>query len=283
MSFMARKIFYDNNLQTQFEHQGYVVVDLLSPTQVSILTQLFDEVEGAKGTANSNLNSYELSFFDKNPEKKKWKFEAINKFLGPIVNKLLNNYKPFIINLFNKQSGLGEVPVHQNWTFVDEEHFTSLSLWCPLQEVSRENGTLEVVPGTHKVICNYRGPSIPWVFTKLNQLLIDKYMIPCNLQIGQVVILDDSIIHYSGVNRSDVDRKAIQLILKPSETPLIHCYISNKEKETINIIDVDDDFFFDFDMWRQPQQGRNLRHVPYTLQDIDEEQLLHRRRVNLNS
>lgn len=280
---MARKIFYDNNLQTQFEHQGYVVVDLLSPTQVSILTQLFDEVEGAKGTANSNLNSYELSFFDKNPEKKKWKFEAINKFLGPIVNKLLNNYKPFIINLFNKQSGLGEVPVHQNWTFVDEEHFTSLSLWCPLQEVSRENGTLEVVPGTHKVICNYRGPSIPWVFTKLNQLLIDKYMIPCNLQIGQVVILDDSIIHYSGVNRSDVDRKAIQLILKPSETPLIHCYISNKEKETINIIDVDDDFFFDFDMWRQPQQGRNLRHVPYTLQDIDEEQLLHRRRVNLNS
>lgn len=280
---MARKIFYDNNLQTQFEHQGYVVVDLLSPTQVSILTQLFDEVEGAKGTANSNLNSYELSFFDKNPEKKKWKFEAINKFLGPIVNKLLNNYKPFIINLFNKQSGLGEVPVHQNWTFVDEEHFTSLSLWCPLQEVSRENGTLEVVPGTHKVICNYRGPSIPWVFTKLNQLLIDKYMIPCNLHIGQVVILDDSIIHYSGVNRSDVDRKAIQLILKPSETPLIHCYISNKGKETINIIDVDDDFFFDFDMWKQPQQGRNLRHVPYTLKDIDEEQLLHRRRVNLNS
>ncbi len=58
------------------------------------------------------------------------------------------------------------MPIHQNWTFVDEDKFTSVSVWVPLCDVSRFNGTLEVVPKTHNTLTKYRSPSIPWVFAE---------------------------------------------------------------------------------------------------------------------
>ncbi len=276
-----RKTFNDSNLQKQFDKEGFVVVDMFSSEITQQLIQLYDELEGAKGTAHTNNNSYELSFFDKDIELKRKKFNAIYTLLKTSIDNFLADYNPIIINLFNKENHTGEVPIHQNWTFVDESKYSSVSVWCPLQEVSQQNGTLEVVPGTQKVISDYRGPSVPWVFDELNPILKEKYMVPLNLKPGQVGIIDDSVIHYSGVNHSESERKAVQLILKPVEAPIIHCYKENQESDELHIMEVEEDYFFDFDMWNKPREGKNKRSIQFHATKINESQLLSRVSKNM--
>lgn len=269
-----RRIFLNNELQKEFDKSGCVILTLFSKEQATELLNLYDSLEGAKGTANTNKNSYELSFFDKDVDAKKNKFNKVYFFMKPYIDKILDDYSPIMVNLFNKVYGTGEVPIHQNWTFVDENEFTSVSVWCPLQNVNRENGTLEFVPGTHKVISNFRGPSIPWVFDNLNDILKVKYMKPLELEFGQVAILDDSVIHYSGINNTYDSRKAVQFIMKPKEVSTIHCYRESPESDIVNIIEVDDDYFFDFDMWEKPKAGKNIKRINFPIQKISEEQLI---------
>ena len=278
---MARKVFHDSSLQTQFDKVGYVIINLMDHTRVADLLALYDHIEGVKGTVEDGRNSYELSFFEKDIAVKRQKFDAIQTFFSPLLDTYLDHYKPIITNLFNKEHGTGEVPIHQNWTFVDEQQYTSVSVWCPLQNVSRENGTLEIVPGSHKVIADYRGPSIPWVFDAINDVMREKYMVPLELQVGQVAVIDDSVIHYSGVNHSQSDRKAIQLIMKPAEVPTIHCYKDNATDSEVDILEVEDDFFFDFDMWQKPKSGRLIRRVNFPIHKITEDELMERCNYNL--
>lgn len=274
-------MFFDKNLQDEFDRKGYVVIDLMDENTFNDLLMAYDSINGVKGTINANRNSYELSFFEKDVDVKKKKFAAMQQFFMPLLSKYIDRFTPIIINLFNKEHGAGEVPVHQNWTFVDEKKFTSISVWCPLQNVNRENGTLEVVPGSHKVIADYRGPSIPWVFDNINELMIEKYMVPLNLHIGQVAVIDDSVIHYSGSNYSQGDRKAVQLIMKPDEAQLVHCVKNDEQEDNVDILAVADDFFFDFDMLRKPEGGKVIETIHFPIHKISEEELLERCNRNL--
>ena len=278
---IQRKIFHNPELQKEFDRKGFVIFNLFSDEEIRNFIKLYDDLEGVKGTANTNKNTYELSFFEKDVESKKKKFNAIYSFMKPLIDKHLDNYSPIIINLFNKEQGTGDVPIHQNWTFVDEKKYTSVSVWCPLQPVSHENGTLEVVPGSHKVISDYRGPSIPWVFDELNEIMKIKYMVPLELQPGEVAVIDDSVIHYSGVNNTQAERKAIQLILKPAEVNTIHCFKDSPENDNINIIEVEDDYFFDFNMWEKPNGGKNKNVISFPIHKISETELIDLCNVNL--
>ena len=124
-----RRTFRDPELQKQFDRKGFAVVNLFSTDEINKFIRLYDEIEGVKGTVNTNRNTYELSFFEKDVLSKKRKFEAVYGFMKPLIDKFLDNYSPIIVNLFNKEYGTGEVPIHQNWTFVDEKEFTSVSVW----------------------------------------------------------------------------------------------------------------------------------------------------------
>jgi|ERR1043165_1170634 hypothetical protein len=278
-----RRIFWDIDIQQKFDRDGFVVVNLLPRETTLQLIQLYGELEGAKGTANTNQNSYELSFFDKNVEAKKKKFNSIYELLKSNIDSYLIDYKPIIVNLFNKAPSTGEVPIHQNWTFVDESKYSSVSVWCPLQNVDRQNGTLEVVPGSQKVISDYRGPSIPWVFDNLNPILKEKYMVPLNLEPGQVGIIDDALVHYSGINNSQNERKAVQLILKPAEAMTIHCYKDSEDSEDLHIIDVNEDFYFDFDMWVKPRETPNKKTIRFPNFKLTEQELRSRLSKNIST
>ncbi len=106
-------------------------------------------------------------------------------------------------------------------------------------------------------------------------------MIPLELQFGQVAVIDDSVIHFSGDNHAEEERKAVQLIMKPAEAPTIHCYRSKDETDLVRIVDVDDDFFFDFNMWETPSGGVNMRTISYPIVKLTESELIEKTRANL--
>lgn len=244
-----KRIFMDEKLSSQFSNEGFVVLDLLNNDEFldleNLYRRLFNEYKQVESTVNSD---YDLSFFRQNGEIKKRIFDEMWAFFEPKIKIYLPNYEPLIINMFNKLPGTGEVPIHQNWTFVDEDYHTSVSVWIPLCDVTRENGTLEIIPGSHLNISKYRGPTIPWAFQGMENLLKEKYMQPLELKKGQVSILDDAIIHYSADNHSDKERPTIQLILKPKDAVAIHYHTDSSQNGKLNKYKVDASFFMDFDM-----------------------------------
>ena len=108
-------------------------------------------------------------------------------------------------------------------------------------------------------------------------------MLPFELKPGQVGIVDDSVIHYSGINQTHEHRKAVQLILKPEEAPTIHCYKENEADDTVTIMEVEDDYFFDFDMWKKPTGGKNKSTIQFPIHKISENELVALCNKNLQS
>lgn len=274
-------MFYDQELQKQFDQDGYVIIDLLQTEQVEHLIKQYFDLESTRGGNRKEYDiqfdedkdreiTYEFTFIDSNVDYKKTVFQKVVEEFQPLIDKVLVNYKPIIANYIHKTSQKGEVPMHQNWAFVDEWKYTSISVWCPLVDSYKENGALQVIPGSHKRFAPVRGPLIPWELEHLKNELVENHMIPMEIKAGQAVILDDSIIHYSAPNMTDGLRLAIQLIMTPPGVPSIHFHkTEDNGKEVVKMYEVDHEFYMQFHPWLKPKEQKLIKTLPYKKVDID--------------
>ena len=271
-----RKVLNDPNLENQFQKDGYVEIPFITSDEVEELKKNFFDLLPKSGgnitddeTDVSRRITYDFTFIDRNPEFKQAVFDAISAKFAPHVKKWLADYRPIIANYIRKQPDGGEVPVHENWAFIDEQKATSVSIWCPLVDSDESNGTLEVVPGSHKRFGEFRGPMIPWECEGITEEIKAKHLVPLPTKAGNAVILDDSIVHYTKINSTPNLRLAIQLILVPTEMKCIHYHMDqSKSKDQVEVLEVDVPFFMNFNPWKKPDEEKRIRsfkYTPYTL------------------
>jgi len=277
-----RSVFHNESLNLQFQKNGYVQVPFISEKEVAELKQKFFDTlpkSGGQITAeetgmeNSRMVTYDFTFIDKNPEYKREVFKIITEFFKPHMDRLLADYKPIIANYIRKQSETGEVPLHQNWAFADEKKCYTVSIWCPLVDSTVANGTLQVVPGSHKRFGEIRGPLVPWELENIKQEIIEHHLKPLETKAGDCVILDDSIIHYSAINKTNDLRLAIQLICIPSELPSWHYY---GKGNTVDILEVDANFYMEFNPWKLPDYAKKVGEVAFENRAIDKQEFMAR-------
>ncbi|MCO5233316.1 MAG: phytanoyl-CoA dioxygenase family protein [Chitinophagales bacterium] len=274
-------MFHDSEIQKKFDRDGYVIIDLLSKEQVDyFIKQYFDMESERKGNKEDydikfekpKEITYEFTFIDASVEYKKKVFNKVVQEFKPLVDKYLVDFQPIIANYIHKTSYKGEVPMHQNWAFVDEWKYSSISVWCPLVDSFKENGALQVVPGSHKRFAPVRGPLIPWELEHLKEDIIKNDMVTMSIKAGQAVILDDSIIHYSAPNMTDGLRLAIQLIMIPPRVPSIHYHMTEEDgQKKIKVYEVDQEFYMNFHPWLKPKGQKLVDTFNYKKVDIDYE------------
>ena len=272
-----RKVFKDVQLEAQFQKDGYVIIPFLSNEEVADLWNQYNTSlvqSGGLITADdaqlNQLITYDFTFIDKNIEYKKLVFEIITNRFEKHVQSYLDNYSPIIANFIRKKSNNGEVPLHQNWAFVNERKCTSISIWCPLVDSNESNGTLQVVPSSHKRFGEFRGPMVPWELDNIKHEIIEKYLVPMNVKAGQAVVLDDSLVHYSAINKTNNLRLAIQLILIPAEEKSIHYHMNPiKSKINIDVLEVDRDFYMQFNPWKQPESEKRIKQINFKSFDMN--------------
>ena len=274
-----RRTLIDNALEAQFQKDGYVEVPFLTSEEVEMLKAFYfntlNESGGRLGPEDEKYQSeteitYDFTFIDKNSDYKQQVFDMITQAFKKRVDDYLDDYKPIIANFIRKQEDGGEVPLHQNWAFADEHTCATVSIWCPLVDSNKENGTLEVVPGSHKRFGEVRGPMIKSELAGIQQEIIDKFMLPIETKAGNCVILDDSIVHYSSPNHTDGLRLAIQLILIPSEEKSIHFHMDlAKDRSHVEVLEVDRDFYMKFNPWKKPSEDvkriNSFTYVPFDM------------------
>lgn len=273
-----RPVFKDQKLESEFQANGYIHVPFLGKDEVKYLWDKFFEVikssQGHASPKDVGIDSdyeitYDFTFIDRNPDHKREVFRVIDEVFRPHYQKLLDDYKPIIANYIRKEEQTGEVPLHENWAFADERKCSTVSIWCPLVDSHRGNGALEVVPGSHKRFGEFRGPMVPWELEGIKRDIIDNHLETCAIKAGEAIILDDSIVHYSYPNTTKDLRIAIQLILIPNEEPAIHYHMNpGVSKEVVNVLEVDHDFFMEFNPWKQPEGMKKLREVRFKQQDL---------------
>lgn len=268
------RVLLDDKLQQEFDEKGVVKVPFFDAETVAELQRFHKEQNpNERFNTQDKSVSYHFSFLDSNRDYKRRVFEHLSKIFQPVLDKYLATYEPLVINFVNKEPGLGEVPVHQNWDFVDEKEFTSVSVWVPLVDVGLTSGALEFIPGTHRTFRNiHRSPSIPWFFKRYVNELKRDFLQPITVKAGEALIFDDSIIHYSKPNKADYARLVIQVIAKPKAAQALHWYRkSSLFKKEYHKLLVDNEFFlnFNFHITEEPKEVRSSSVVEYKHPDIN--------------
>ena len=240
--------FLSQKHQKHFEEKGYITTPLLLPEEVQYILEQLKKMQPDDGfdpnRSGRKLTDYHCTFLDTNTEYKRQAKKLIKDFFFPASKKILDNYKILDGNFYIKQPGKGVFQPHQNWTMIREtETCATVTIWCPLIDTDAVNGTIQVVKGSHKLV-----PDIATVTAKryFDNFIgeIEKYSKHIPLKAGESIIFDDTLLHFSGRNKSKEPRYAIQVMMIPDELePIMYYLDESKGNNDFEIFKIDDSFF----------------------------------------
>ncbi len=272
MSNTVSPIFFDSQVQDDFEKNGYVKIKLLDDNDVLILVDLFQQY-----FPDPSKDFYSSSY-DNNYELKKRMSDEIGKIVLPRLNGLFRDFTWFGSAFLSKGNGpRSEMPMHQDWTIVDEKKHVALNIWTPLQSTDEENGTIEVIPGSHRWHQSLRAPTLPFYYDGF-QSQLKTALRPVLASVGEAVVLNQGIIHYSKANKTDQTRIAITTGIKSGDAPMLFHYWDKTNPERIEIFEQENDFLIRFEnfhqaIFKRPLIGKSIGTKPFILPKVSQEEI----------
>lgn len=229
---------------TTLEEKGYQIFKLSNADIISQLKQCVANIEfDFSNNLNRELCNYDTSLFETDLKKKQSLFTQVKSIFAKELQLILPDFKPLMINYWTKKPGNGEVEIHQNWSHIDESKNRSYSIWIPLQNCDHQNGTMHVIPYSHLLFKKPRGlNSSDYLFRGIPQNILYKLHIEIKLKVGEFVVFDDALLHYTSANQSNTNRDAVQLVVVP-ENAQAKFYHKNWETGMIDEYNADDSFY----------------------------------------
>lgn len=255
------KIFKEKALQNKFEENGFIIIEFLNKTAVDTLQQFYHSI-----TINQSMGFEPTTYFQDD----EYRIKASNEILTiakPYLDEHLINYKMFMGSFIVKHpDNKSELGVHQDMTLVDESKFTGINIWIPLCDTNEQNGALHVIPKSHRILPTYRAATIPNIYDRYSNE-IKKYMQPVYMKKGQAILFDNSLLHFSPINKSNEKRIACNIFVTHKDAKITICY-NDTEKNKIELIEQDDSFFttykqFDNGSMERPKTGRSIGYTDY--------------------
>ncbi len=254
---MKTTILRNNTLNKELQSQGFVVINFCDPT---LLKESFRKIESQNSEISLLKNNnhvidvpFHCTYLDHNKVYKQHVWNILCDLIKPFLTQTFIDYKIIQANLFNKAPGTGFIAPHQNLTTVDEEKYTSISIWVPLQNTNAQNGTLHFLPKSHGRFELYRNSNIHWAPMNASSRIDDYKMVPINLKVGQALIFDDSIVHGSPNNNSLENRYVFHYLAIPNSSNPVFC---KRLDNLVQLIEVDDMF------WQNYTPGDDEPYAP---------------------
>lgn len=272
MKSVVPNIFRDSEVQLQFDKEGFVKITLLSVETIVALKDLFNNY-----FPNPSVDFFSSSYENDYPRKKEIS-NAIGKLILPNLEKIFIDYTWFGSAFLSKGNGpRSEMPMHQDWTIVDESKFIALNIWTPLQNTTEENGTLEVIKGSHKWHNTLRAPTLPFYFDGYQKQLKEKLTAIPTLA-TEAVVLNQAIIHYSKANKTNDTRIAITTGIKTKQAPMLFHYWNKDLPNEIEQFKQEDDFLLQFsnfhkDIFERPHIGESIGKFAFQKQQVIDKEI----------
>ncbi len=231
----------DKSLQKEIGTTGYKVIPFLNEDQLNALRKIY--------TDNHSLSNGEgamfYSVYSQDLEYRQKVHEQIGNVINSTLDKLFWDYKVvlngFSIKIPGKESGFR---VHQDTTGLDEFKYSALSLWYPLWDVNKDNGTMCMIPKSQSLFSPFRGISFGTPFDKVSHTA-KKYLVPVDIKAGELLIFDNRVLHASLPNKTKNNRVAIITGIFPKVADFQICYKASNG-EMIEIYSQEDDFILKY-------------------------------------
>ena len=251
--------------QQQLEKKGYAVFDFPDASRLDGLHTYLTDLMKQKHNPHAEDQGFYFASFDNATSLRQKIHDIVSAEMQPFINENFPGYKALVANIILKEPGDKEVPLHQDWSFVDETQYTSYAIWLPLEETTRENGGLYVMDGSHTWFRNYRSTRVNTraidVFPQVKQHL--KFM---DIKKGQGIVFNHQLLHYTPPNITDKNRLVVQTAIIPASLQPFFPYRESDE-EDITLYQVNDPFFLNEDIWEKPVKYPVHKIVPKTEND----------------
>jgi hypothetical protein len=244
-----RSTFRNPAKQEVFERDGFVVVDLLDESEVLELRRRYDLLDHVQRDRWDWVDGFETSLYDDRPEYRRTVRDDAEAVVSEPLDHLLDRYRLMFANWVVKLPGAAEVPLHADWTFLDEGSFSSVTVWCPLVDTSvpLANGPLGVVVGSQRHIDFLRVANVPCYDRCVDAVSHLDRVVP-SLRAGQAIVLDNRVVHFSPANETATTRVALGCVLGPIEADLHHYWMDGQDR--LQRFDLDRSFYLDYAIGR---------------------------------
>ena len=244
-----RQILRDKSQNALLSRRGYVRQQLLADDQIQDLldnARHFYPQEDLLPSMDRSGNSYILnSYTDDNTAYRQFAAEHLKNMLRPYVEKLLDDYRVISCGLFIKVPGAGWLDLHYHPTVVDNPKHWVIDIWCPLVDTDLTNGTLCVVPESHKIFPQTIGhPSVGDLFCKdYVNIVRENYSLALPSRAGDAVIFENSLLHWSPINKSETPRYALHCSCIPIEATAVHTHFDPSKAHKFDLYKATDHYF----------------------------------------
>jgi ectoine hydroxylase-related dioxygenase (phytanoyl-CoA dioxygenase family) len=267
----ARPTLRSPAAQAAFAADGFAVIDLFDAASVRSLTEtVWDLYTGPRSGFHTSAESLDHGYRAR-------LHEALVPVFEPVNSELFDDHVPIMTAFLVKWPGAdGAMAIHQDWSFVDETQYRSLSIWCPLVDVDAHNGALAVLPGSHRQLRHFRcSPGLPASYPDPARELSPSDLVTVEMSAGQGLLTDHAILHCSPPDLHDEPRVAIAISLAPREAELYHHYRrSDEQVERFRISDPA--WFRTFNFGERPAGVESDGVVPFVAEPLSSEELLAR-------
>ncbi|MBL8778014.1 MAG: phytanoyl-CoA dioxygenase family protein [Acidimicrobiales bacterium] len=237
----ATALFLDPARQAEYDTQGYTTLPLLDPDEVQAL---LDGYAALVPEADEEHIAFDFTRDDRSV------MDGVARLLKPLFGRKVPehfvDHRAIFWTFVIKPAGPhSEMALHDDRTYVEEQHGRACTVWVPLVDTSPEldNGYLCVVPGSQTVLQAASGTNIANWFEPYDEYL-KRHSVGVAVPAGTALIYDSKTLHWSPPNRSDAVRPAIAVAVVPAEAPLVHVVGEGLHRRRVYA--VDEQFFVDF-------------------------------------
>jgi len=142
-----------------------------------------------------------------------WSSEKLLDLVETFIGSNIVGHPVWNIRSKTPLNPLATVPWHQDCAYLAPEsrHTLQPTAWIPLVDVNSENGCLQVLPGQHQEEYHHRmeretGDKHSWYLTIDDEKLLDGDVVTCEMNKGDLLLINQMIPHRSTENYSDIVR-----------------------------------------------------------------------------
>lgn len=248
-----KRLFRSDELQLQFEQNGFVKINLLNKVQVNELLGNYKTVAaeherlGLPYITTSHSNNHDLiGRVD----------EMLQRVMAPELDKVLCGHKLLFGNFLVKMTGdNSETEPHQDITFVDEEKFCSVNVWVALQETTVENGCMYFLRGSQNYMRTIRPThNYTWAYENVKKEIKELAdVFPAKE--GDAFIFNHAVVHGSFPNKTNKPRIAAVIAAYHADAPLIHYYLPDPNKNVLKKYSMNKEAYLHFVKQQPPAKG----------------------------
>jgi hypothetical protein len=264
------RLFKSDNLQSEFEEDGFVKIPLLNPEQVNELVTAYERFR--EDHEKINL-SYITTSHSSNEKLIRAVDESLQAVIAPAIEEHLMNYRLLFGNYLVKMPKPDSAtPPHQDITFVDERAYVSVNIWIALQDIEEKNGSMYFLKGSHKFMETIRPTHhYHWPYEKVKKQ-IEEWSHSFSAKAGDAFIFHHAVIHGSHANQSDRPRLAAVVAAYSEDAPLIHYFLPSLDSNRLQKYSMDKEAYLYFEKEKPPLRGVLLGEEEFDFRQLDFEE-----------